>query len=150
MLIISKHLTNHWIYWHQRLWILYMLRTPARFQGDRENLTQIWGFRDSVKYNNCLMTSWHKHTFHITGPLWGELTGHRWVLLANGQYWGALTLSMLLAWTSCWTNNCVVGDLTLMSRYCNVCTLAKTQTRVSPDGGSLNNIKGIRIYISLK
>ena len=27
------------------------------------------------------MTSWHGNFFHITGPVWGESTGHLWILL---------------------------------------------------------------------
>ena len=31
------------------------------------------------------MTLWHGNVCRITGPLWGESTDHRWVLLTNGQ-----------------------------------------------------------------
>ena len=31
-----------------------------------------------------MMTSWHGNAFHITGPLSGESTGHRWISLHKG------------------------------------------------------------------
>ena len=38
-----------------------------------------------VFINNCMMTSWHKIIFRVTGPLWGEYTGDRWIPLTKGQ-----------------------------------------------------------------
>ena len=26
-----------------------------------------------------MMTSWNSNIFRVTGPLWGESTGHRWI-----------------------------------------------------------------------
>ena len=37
-----------------------------------------------------------RNTFCITGPLWGE---------SKGQKYGALMLSLLPVWISCWTNS---------------------------------------------
>ena len=37
-----------------------------------------------------MKTSWHGINFRITGPLWGESTGHRWIPLAQGQSCGAM------------------------------------------------------------
>ena len=47
-----------------------------------------------------MRTSCHRNAFCITGPLWGESTSDRWVPLTKGQLCGTL----MLAWTSCWTN----------------------------------------------
>ena len=33
----------------------------------------------------CMMITWNGNAFHITGPLWGESTGHRWIPLAKGS-----------------------------------------------------------------
>ena len=30
-----------------------------------------------------MMTSWNGNIFRVTGPLWGESTGHRWIPLTN-------------------------------------------------------------------
>ena len=41
-----------------------------------------------------MKTSWHGNTFRITGHLWGESTGHRWIPLTNDQWCGL--------WCSLW------------------------------------------------
>ena len=49
-------------------------------------------------YRLCVMTSWHGHTFHITGPLWRN----PWVY---SQYKGPVIIVLmihLLAWITCW------------------------------------------------
>ena len=37
-----------------------------------------------------MMTSSHGRAFLITGPLWGESTGHRWIPLTKDQWCGSL------------------------------------------------------------
>ena len=69
-------------------------------------------------------TAWHGE-FHddvingnilqVTGPLWGETTGHRWIPPIKGQWRGALMFSLICAWTSNWANNQNAGDL---KHYC--------------------------------
>ena len=39
----------------------------------------------------------HGDTLRITGPLWGESTGHRWIPLAKGQWCGPMMFSLLFA-----------------------------------------------------
>ena len=34
-----------------------------------------------------MMIAWHGNIFCITGPLWGESTGHRWIPLTKGQWY---------------------------------------------------------------
>ena len=61
---------------------------------------------------HCLftaMTLCYGNAFHITGPLWGESTGHRWIPLTKGQQYGtmmfplSLTLNNILnIQSSCW------------------------------------------------
>ena len=34
-------------------------------------------------YRKCMMTSWHEYTFHITGPLLGESSGHWWIIVCK-------------------------------------------------------------------
>ena len=58
-----------------------------------------------------MMVSCHRNTSHITGPLWGESTSHRWIPLTKGRWCRAFILYILLAPTSCWTNWLVAGDL---------------------------------------
>ena len=44
------------------------------------------------------MMSWHGSAFHITGPLWGKSTSHRWIPFTKGQWCRTLMLSLMLAW----------------------------------------------------
>ena len=64
-------------------------------------------FRKNIKYT---MTSSNGNSFRVTGPLWGESTGHRWIPLTKaigspvdshrkGQWRGALMFSLMCAWT---------------------------------------------------
>ena len=58
-----------------------------------------------------LRLSWQGNVFRIAGPLWGESTGRRWVLLAMGQWCRALMfyVFVLLVWTSYWIKDWVAG-----------------------------------------
>ena len=66
---------------------------------------------ESLESWSVMMMSCHRNAFHITGPLWGESTGYRWIPLSkasDAELWWFLLLS---AWTNCWTNNRVAGLL---------------------------------------
>ena len=39
-----------------------------------------------------------QHSFHITGPLWGESIGHQWIPLLKGPFNGSPMFSLLLVW----------------------------------------------------
>ena len=54
---------------------------------------------------NVMITSSNGNIFHVTGPLCGEFTGHRWIPLTIGQWRGALIFSLICAWTNGWVNN---------------------------------------------
>ena len=58
-----------------------------------------------------MMMSWHGNAFNIIGPLCGESMGYWWIPLTKDQWYHALTLALLLARTSYWTNHWVVSDL---------------------------------------
>ena len=46
-------------------------------------------------------TWWHGTTFHITDPLYGESSGHRWnIFLTKGQLWGTYMFPLWRGWTS--------------------------------------------------
>ena len=38
----------------------------------------------------CMMTSSNGNFFRVTGPLWGESTGQRWIPLTKGEWRGSL------------------------------------------------------------
>ena len=82
------------------------------FLGDGE-----WGWGHAGW--NIGVSWWHGCTY-ITGHLWGESTSDWWIPLTKGQQFIAFIFSLLLAWTSCWTNNEVDSDFrcpdTVMAR----------------------------------
>ena len=45
------------------------------------------------------MTSWNGNIFRVTGPLWGESTGHRWIPLTKASDAELLMFSLICAWT---------------------------------------------------
>ena len=56
------------------------------------------------------MTSSNENIFRITGLLWVEFTGHRWITLTKASG-GALMFSLICAWINGSVNNCEAGDL---------------------------------------
>ena len=58
-----------------------------------------------------MKSSRHGGAFRITGPLWGESTGHRWIPLTRGQTCETLMHSLLFAWIRYWTNTWYIGAL---------------------------------------
>ena len=57
------------------------------------------------------MTSSNGSIFCVTGPLWGEFTGHRWILLlktSDAELWCFLWSA---PWIDGWVNNREAGDL---------------------------------------
>ena len=53
-----------------------------------------------------MMTSLNGNIFHVTGPLWAESTGHRWIPLTKAN--DALMFSLMGALTNTWTLQIVV------------------------------------------
>ena len=82
-------------------------------RGARLSLANLaWAYTES--FFLCEDTLMHDNAvgfFHITGPLWGESTGHRWIPFTKGQLGRALLLPKMLAWTSCWPNCQIANDL---------------------------------------
>ena len=69
--------------------------------------------RTSVTAENCyfMMTSSNRNIFRVTGLLWGEFTGHRWIPLTKAsdvEHWCFLWSA---PWINGWVNNRVAGDL---------------------------------------
>ena len=51
------------------------------------------------------MTSSNGNIFRVTGPLWGDTTGHK------GQWRGVLVFSLYRAWINGWADNPDTSDL---------------------------------------
>ena len=49
-----------------------------------------------------------KYFFRVTGRVWGEFTGHRWIPRTNAS---DAMFSLILAWINSWVNNREAGDL---------------------------------------
>ena len=65
---------------------------------------------------NHMMTSSNGNISRVTGPLWGESTGHLSVNSPHkGQWRGALMFSLIYAWTNGWAKYRDAGDL---RRHC--------------------------------
>ena len=58
-----------------------------------------------------MVTSSNENLFRVTGPLWGESTGHRWIPSHKVQRRGALIFSFFCTWTNAWANTRHAGDL---------------------------------------
>ena len=57
------------------------------------------------------MTPSNGNIFRVTGLLYREFTGHRWIPCINSQWRGALMFSLMCAWINGWVNNGKTGDL---------------------------------------
>ena len=87
----------------------------------RYAIRSMWSIHSSVRlFSSCLwLLHWHEimvtssngNNFRVTGPLWGESTGYRWIPLTKGQWRGALMFSLICDWTNGWANNRGAGDL---------------------------------------
>ena len=66
-----------------------------------------------------MMASSNWNIFLVTGPLWGESTGHRWIP-PKGHWRGALMFSLICAWTNGWASNRCTGDLRRHHAHYNV------------------------------
>ena len=61
-----------------------------------------------VKNDNCIhkvITSSHGNAFRITGFLWGEANGHRWIPTTKGQWRGLLIFPLINVLLGCWTRS---------------------------------------------
>ena len=81
---------------------------------------------DKSKYHDPMMTSSKGNIFRVTGPLWGESTGHRF---PKGQWRGALMFSLICAWTNGWAINRDTGDLRRHRAHYDATVLHKRQHR---------------------
>ena len=92
-------------------------------------MSSLYCLWDSVNSSHPMMTSSNGNIFRVTGPLWGESTGHRWIPLTNAsdaELWCFLQLNKRLSkqarcwwfetpWVSSWRhcneNDHTIGDV---------------------------------------
>ena len=98
-----------------------ILTTPST--ASDENLFEMTTFLVKLNYirpilsPSFMMTSTNGNIFRVTGPLWGESTGHWWIPLTkacDAEIWYSLI------WTNGWANNRDAGDLRRHSAYYDV------------------------------
>ena len=73
-----------------------------------------------------MMTSSNGNIFRVTGPLYGEFTGHRRIPRTKGQWREALIFSLIYAWITGLVNNGEAGDLRRHRAHCDVIVMATT------------------------
>ena len=76
-----------------------------------------------------MMTSSNGNIFHVTGPLCGELTGHRWIPLtkaSDAELWCFLWSA---PWINGWVNNREAGDLRCHRAHYDVIVMKSAQHR---------------------
>ena len=68
-------------------------------------------WRSSARCAIFMMVASNGSIFSVTGPLWGEFTGHWWMNSPHkGQWCGALIFSLILTSTNGWANHRDAGD----------------------------------------
>ena len=58
-----------------------------------------------------MMTLSNGNIFHVTGPLCGEYTNHRWIPLTKANDAELWCFLWSVPWINGWVNNCEAGDL---------------------------------------
>ena len=75
-----------------------------------------------------MMTSSNESIFRVTGPLCGEITGHRWIPPTKGQWRGIWIFSLICAWIKGWINNREAGYLRCHRAHYDVIVMRKFHT----------------------
>ena len=83
------------------------LNTPGTVTISRviKFIFERWYLVVSFQPWHSMITSSNGSIFRVTGPLWEESTGHRWIPLtkaSNAELW---FFSLISAWTNGWANN---------------------------------------------
>ena len=83
-----------------------------------------------------VMTSSNGNIFRVTGLLWGEFTGHRWIPLTKASDAELWCYFMICAWRNGWVNNRDAGDLRRHRVHYDVtgCIKAVLRTAITPHG----------------
>ena len=86
-------------------------------------------------WDEYMMTSSNGNIFRVTGPLWGESTGHWWIPLTKAND-AELWCSFICAWTHGQANNRDAGDLRRHGAHNDVTVM----TRVLETQATLNRL----------
>ena len=72
------------------------------------------------KWVPVMVTSSNGNIFRVTGPLWGEFTGHWWIPLTKANDAGLWSFLFICGWINGWVNNREAGDLRRHCAYYDV------------------------------
>ena len=100
-----------------------------------------------------IMTSSNGNIFRITGPLWGEFTGHWWIPPHKGQWRGALMFPLICAWINGWVNNPEAGNLRHHCAHYDaivMCWLGVSMSEYWTSSASIAEIRCIVMHIALQ
>ena len=103
-----------------------VLRNPYLLSWTKENHNP-WYWKPRV----IMMTSSNRNIFRVTGPLWGEFTGHRWIPLKS-LWLEALMLLLICAWIHSLVSNREAGDLRPHRAHYDVIVMVTITTFSSP------------------
>ena len=78
------------------------------------------------------MTSSNGNIFHVTGPLCGEFTGHRWIPHTKANDAERWCFLWSPPWINGWVNNLEAGDLRRRRAYYDVIVIHYKQTGKIP------------------
>ena len=76
-----------------------------------------------------MMTSSNENIFHVTGPLWRESTGHRWIPLTKGSD-AELWCFFICTWTNGVANNRGTGVLRHHCAHYDVTVMIEQNTKM--------------------
>ena len=77
-----------------------------------------------IRFNYTMMTSSNGNFFRVTGPLCGEITGHRLIPLTKVPWRRALMFSFICTWIKGWVNSREAGDLRCHRTHYDVTVMA--------------------------
>ena len=72
-----------------------------------------------------MTTSSNGNIFRVTGPLWGEFTGHRWIPLTKAIDAELCCFLWSTPWINGWVNNRETGDLRCRRAHYDVIVMCK-------------------------
>ena len=78
-------------------------------------------------YIYIMMTSSNGNIFRVTGPLWGESTGHRWIPFTKASDTELWCFLLICAWTNGWANNQDAGYLRRHRGHYDVTAMLNTK-----------------------
>ena len=122
------------------LWLL-LWRSLSTHYSDAQRINVI----TTSAHKNGMMTSPNGNIFHVTGLLWGEFTGHRWIPLTKASDAELWVLLSPAPWINGWVNNREAGNFRRHRAHYDVIVmvyalLAICEETINPSGFSWQRV----------